>query len=303
MVIKMKNIYILLVAIIYVIASVGCPQQKNKESIRKIDIISDATGEFFALPIMNYRIISLAPSITENIKILKAENQLVGRTDFCKVANNIISVGTILEPSIEKIVDLKPDLVLATREGNRLQTVERLRELQVPIFVFGESNSWDDVQRDFLLCGRLFDKEREAEKILESIKYELSRISTAQNTIAHLPRVFIQLNITPLMTAGNGTFINEIIKFSHGDNIAKDSKVPWPILNVEDIIKKNPEIIIISGMDTVTTMAKEMWLESRFADIDAVRDKKIYEIESDLLCQPTPINFIIAIRKIREYLK
>jgi len=282
---------------------VSCPQQKGRNIIHKessLNIITDATGIFFTLPITSHRIISLAPAITENIKILNAESKLVGITNFCKVPPDMESIGTMLEPSMEKIIDLKPDLVLATKDGNRPQTVERLRDLQISVFVFRESNSWKDIENNFRLCGKLLDKTNQAEEVIKSINLELfpSPISTAQEK-----KVFVQLNVTPMMTAGRNTFIDEIINYAGGWNIARDSILSWPTLSIEEIIRKDPDVIIISDMGAITSEAKKMWAEERFADITAVKNKNIFVMESDLLCQPTPVNFINAVRRMREYLK
>lgn len=307
----------LFIALLYVILLFGCPSrnpahnlndEKSKVEVMYGDTITDATGISFALsttkrggkPITNHRIVSLAPSITENIKILNAESKLIGRTDFCKVLTTIASIGTMLEPSIEKIIDLKPDLVLATKEGNRFQTVEKLRELQIPVFVFGESNSWKDIENNFRLCAKLLDKTNRAEEVVKSINVELFSPTISAT---HEKKVFIQLNVTPLMTAGRNTFINEIINYGGGWNIARDSILSWPTLSIEEIIHKDPDVIIISNMGAITSEAKKMWAEERFADITAVKNKNIFVMESDLLCQPTPVNFINAVRKMREHLK
>lgn len=282
---------------------IGCPQQKDRvapaqKQDASINVITDATGIFFTLPIMSQRIISLAPAITENIKILNAQNRIVGRTDFCKLDGNVASIGNLLEPSIEKMVGLKPDLVLATKDGNRPQIVEKLRSLSIAVFVFGETNSWKDIETNFRLSGKLLDKANEAEDILKPINNELTSVHNGYS-----PGVFVQLNVTPLMSAGRNTFINEIVMYAGGRNIASDSVLAWPTLNVEEIIQRNPDIIIISDMGQITEQAKQMWQQERFVDVSAVKNKRIYVMDSDSLCQPTPINFIKAVRQMREWLK
>jgi len=234
------------VLLIVCIALVGCPPQKNQAtpvpvSVQKMDVvvnsITDATGISFTLPITSQRIISLAPAITENIKILNAQDRIVGRTDFC-TGISATSIGNLLEPSIEKMVELKPDLVLATKDGNRPQIVEKLRSLGITVFVFGETNSWEDIENNFRLFGKLLGKIRLSEEILNPIQNELVHYES-------MYKVFIQLNVTPLMTAGQNTFIDEIIDYAGGYNIAADSILPWPTLNVEEIIQRNPDVIII----------------------------------------------------------
>ncbi|MEW6026016.1 MAG: helical backbone metal receptor [Planctomycetota bacterium] len=304
-----EQIFLGVAFLVLCVALIGCPQgnEQNAPAPKadlSINVITDATGIPLILPITAQWIIPLAPSITENLKILNARDRIVGRTDFCKVDGNVPSIGNLLEPSIEKIVELKPDLVLASKDGNRPQVVEKLRSLNLKVFVFGETNSWKDMENNFRLYGRLLGKSDEADKILKDIQSELSQIEDMRKALSHYPKtVFLQLNVTPLMTAGRNTFINEIIIYAGGRNVAADSILPWPTLSIEEIIIRNPHIIIISDMGQITTQAVKMWQEERFANISAVKSKKIYIMNADLLCQPTPINFIKAVRQMREYLK
>jgi len=307
------EVAVFLIPLFCLLLFAGCPsrnnseiaitQQQNSADITNANTITDSTGVTFTLSAGYSRIISLAPSVTENIKILKSESKLAGRTDFCRVSSEVPSIGTMLEPSIEKIVSLHPDLVLATKEGNHPPIVQRLREMKIPVFVFGESNSWNNIRNDFLILGELLSRTSEAEVIIKNIQMELERITKTNQTLSYLPKkVFVQLGISPLITVGRDTFINEIINYGYGKNIASNSALPWPALSIEEIIKENPQVIIICDMGGITSEAKKIWTEERFAGVEAVKHKKIYIMESDLLCQPTPINFINAVRMIRDYL-
>ncbi|MBI5778140.1 MAG: ABC transporter substrate-binding protein [Planctomycetes bacterium] len=299
-----EQIFLGMAFLVLCLTLIGCPQGNEKNAhVQKADlslnVITDATGIPFILPITTQRIISLAPAVTENVKILNAQDRIVGRTDFC-VGISATSIGNLLEPSIEKIVELNPDLILASKDGNRPQIVEKLRSLNIRVFVFGETNSWADMESNFRLYGKLLDKINEVEGFLNQIQAELKSITTV--SVSPI-KVFIQLNVTPLMTAGRNTFINDIINNAGGRNIAADSILPWPTLSVEEIIRRNPDVIIISDMGQITEQAKQMWQQERFANISAVNNKKVYVMNADLLCQPTPINFIKAVRQMREYLK
>ena len=307
-----EQIFLGFALLIVCLALIGCPQEEGKSTSvpkadRAINAITDATGIPLILPtrlpdgqVTAQRIVSLAPAITENLKILDAQDRIVGRTDFCKIDGNVASIGNLLEPSIEKIVELKPDLVLASKDGNRPQVVEKLRSLNIRVFVFGETNSWKDIETNFWLCGKLLGKANEAQEILNNIQDELLT-NVVLNEVKY--KVFVQLNVTPLMTAGRNTFINEMINYAGGRNIAADSILPWPTLNVEEIIQRNPDVIIISDMGQITEQAKQMWQQERFAGVSAVKNKMIYVMDSDSLCQPTPINFIKAVRQMLEWLK
>lgn len=290
------NRYIyLLVAISGLLFGTGCPGKESQSSAGTESIV-DATGVSYgaALP---QRIISLAPDITANLRIIVPEDRLVGRTDYCNTSKDIPSVGNILEPSIEKIISLKPDIVLATKEGNQPATVTKLRQLGIKVFVFGESNSWQSVQNNFLLLGRLAGEEIKAKKLLNALAARVKDIQTNKRRTES--KIFIQLNATPLMTTGNDTFISDIIRHAGARNIADGSVTKWPVFSLEEIIRSDPDMIIISDMGEITKTAQEMW--QKFPNLKAVRNNHIYVMKADLLCQPTPDNFVNAVEQILKW--
>lgn len=285
----------LLIVIVALLLGPGCPN-KGTTPPTDAESILDATGVSYGSTSAQ-RIISLAPDITANIRIMAAEDRLIGRTDYCNTSKEIPSVGNILEPSIEKIVALKPDIVLATKEGNQPATVAKLRQLGIKVFVFGESNSWQTVQDNFTLLGRLIGKEVPAKEMMANLSRELVKIK--ENMAAQVPEIFIQLNTTPLMTAGPDTFINEIIRYAGAKNIADGSATKWPVFSIEEIIRRDPDMIIISDMGEITKTAQETW--QKFPNLKAVKDNHIYVMKADLLCQPTPDNFVAAVTQIRAF--
>jgi len=309
------------VLVLGVLSLWGCPSSNEHKGVRENakevnqNLVTDATGITFTMPANFSRLVSLVPYLTDDLKILDAESRLIGKTDYCKAKAEIASIGNMLDPSLEKIAVLKPDLVLASKEGNRPGVVEKLREMKIPVFVFGECTTWNNIKSDFFLLGRLIGKEKEAGEIISQIQAELDAIGAEKSTVQPgaekktgingspiLPKVFVQLNIRPLMSAGRNTFINEIITMAQGHNIAAASILPWPTMNTEEIIRINPDVIIVSEMGQMTEDAKKIWSEEQYAGVEAVKNNRVFVMEADLLCQPTPRNFINAVKKLREYL-
>ncbi|MFH1228688.1 MAG: helical backbone metal receptor [Planctomycetota bacterium] len=286
-----KYFYVLLLVILIA----GCPARKDTMSTT--DGLSDATGVVYSGKATD-RIISLAPVLTENLKLMVTLNRLVGRTDYCDTPSQIPSVGNIIEPSIERIVVLKPDIVLATKDGNQPAAINKLRELGIKVFVFGESDSWKTVQDNFLLMGKLLGEESKASVILSELNRQLN--ATQAKITGNNHKVFVQLNNNPLMTAGNNTFINDIIRHAGCRNIAGDTANKWPVFNIEEVIRRNPDLIIISEMGQMTATAKEMW--QNFPGIPAVKSGRIYVMPAELMCQPTPANFVKAVQQIIKWL-
>ncbi|MFA5795063.1 MAG: ABC transporter substrate-binding protein [Candidatus Brocadiia bacterium] len=272
----------------------GCPARKD--ATPDTTGLADATRIVYSVRTPG-RIISLAPALTENLKLILPLDRLVGRTDYCNTPAQIPSVGNIMEPSIERILALNPDIILATKEANQPAVIHKLRELGLKVFVFGESDSWKMVQDNFLLMGKLLGEESKASAILSNLNQQLSKVRE------HVPvgscKVFIQLNNNPLMTAGNNTFINDIIKHTGCRNIAEDAANKWPVFNIEEVIRRAPDLIIISEMGEMTATAKDMW--RNFPDIPAVKSGRIYVMPAELMCQPTPDNFVKAVSQIIEW--
>lgn len=281
--------------LIVILCLIGCPRNEPVQPPAPTEIIKDDTGVSFGLPMTPTRIISLAPAITENIKLLGAQSRLVGRTNFCKVSGNVDKVGTILEPSIEKMVSLKPDIVLATKEANNPATITKLRKLGIKAFVFGESLSWQTVEENFRLMGKLFGESDKAEQIIKTLQERLNGLTKSDSA----PKILVQLNTTPLMTSGPDTFINDIIAQAGGVNIAADSPLKWPVFSLEAVIKLDPDIIVISDMGSETTAAREIW--QRFPELTAVKNNHIHIMESDFLCQPTPANFVKGVEQMIKF--
>lgn len=244
------------------------------------------------------RIVSLAPSITESLYQLKAQDNLIAVTSFCNYppqAKTKEIIGTLLNPNIEKIYSLSPDLILAVEGTNRPQPIEKLKSLGLKVVVFEEGGSIEDIMKNFILLGELTGRKKEAESIAQEVREEIKFIS---GKIKDAPRkkVFWQVSANPLMAAGQNSFANEIIKYAGGENIVSPSAADYPHLSYEEVIKKNPDVIILVTMGNVTEKEKETW--QRFGNLDAVRFSRIYVVDADKVCRPTPLSFLKGLKEI-----
>lgn len=248
------------------------------------------------------RIVSLSPHLTEEVYLLGAGDRLVGVTIYCNrppQARKKEKIGTMIEPSIEKIVGLKPDLVLATKEGNKPGTVNRLRNLGIRVEVFDEKNDFEGIEKDFLLLGRLLDCYPKSKEIIEGLSLRIDQVKKKVKGLKK-PRVFCELGSKPLVTAARGTFINQIIETSGGINIAGDAKLRYPQYALEEVVRRNPEVILIVTMGDVTQLEVKKW--KRFKDMSAVKNGRIYVIDADLFCRPTPLSFVESIEQVARYM-
>lgn len=236
------------------------------------------------------RVVSLSPQITESLYLLGAEDILTGVTEFCKRPGNAETkekVGTPLRPDIEKIVSMQSDIVFGSREGNSPLVMTRLQRLGIKTWYFDRPRTVNDVLDNFLTLSRMIGKEGKGKRIVEIARSALKR---AGNEQAY--RVLWQVGADPLIVASNRSFANDIIFRAGGVNII-ESDLPYPRLNVEEVLLKAPHIIVLMDMGYNVQMEKERWKRYfknvRFVIMDA------YSVGS-----PTPFSLVDAIERLAK---
>lgn len=240
------------------------------------------------------RIISLGPAITEGIYLLKAEEDLLANTIYCqkpKEAKNKVKVGTVIELNLEKIIALCPDLILATSLTNPKQ-VEKLRSLGLRIVVFPAAKSYLELCQEFIKLAELVGKRERAESLIEQAQKKVWSIREKTANLAK-PKVFIQIGANPLYTVTGDSFINDYIEFAGGINIAKDAKTG--IYSREKVLEINPDVIIIVTMG-ITEEEKRTWM--KFKTLSAVKNNRVYVIDSYKISSPTPLSFAKTLEEI-----
>jgi iron complex transport system substrate-binding protein len=236
------------------------------------------------------RYVSLAPANTEILYSLGLEENIVGVTRLCDHpprAKDKQVVGDFSNPSIEKIVSLEPDIIFATGL-EQAPTVEKLKKLGLRVYVSDPSNF-----KELFSCvkdiGRLTGTEKQAENLINSMKAEIQGIETKVKNIPSGQRrkIFIEIWHTPLMTAGKGSFVDELIEIAGGINIAHDLPKPYSYISPEQVIKEDPGCIIIGYMEKEPeqNIAKRLG----FKEIKAVKDSRVYnDVDPDLMLRPGP---------------
>ncbi|MDP2754421.1 MAG: ABC transporter substrate-binding protein [Nitrospirota bacterium] len=248
---------------------------------------------------MPQRIISLGPSITEQLYLLEAQDRLIGCTVYCKrpkEAESKEKVGTVIEVNLEKIVSLKPDLVVATSLTN-LKAIEKLRNLGIKLVEFHSSKNFTELCKQFLELGKIVGREKEAEEIVYRAKKAISSIKQKVKELPK-PKVLVQVGAKPLWVAPKDSFVNDFIEFAGGINIAGDSETG--LYSREKVLKQNPDVIIIVTMGIVGEEEKKIW--QKYKTLNAVINNRIYIVDSYRLCSPTPVSFVETLEKITEIL-
>ena len=251
--------------------------------------VTDEIGRKINIKESPQRIVSLAPGITETLYALNLGDKIVGVTTFCNwplQARQKPRVGGFTNPSIEKIVSLKPDLIIATADGNRKDTVRQLARLGLPVYVTNPADT-DGILKSILHIGEITNREKDAGKLVAKLQKRLNNI-TMQINHKSKPRIFFQIGLEPVITAGKGTLINEVIERAGGINIAGRDTARYPRYSAEGIMGAAPDIILFAPMasDKEFAAGKRFWQE--FRGIPAVDNNRIYPIDTDLISRASP---------------
>ena len=251
--------------------------------------VIDETGRSVNITTAPQRIVSLAPGITETLYALGIDNKISGVTTFCNwpaAARTKTRIGGFTNPSIEKIVSLKPDLIIATADGNRKDTVQQLERLDLPIYVTNPSDT-NGVLKSILHIGEITNREIQAKILVGKLQRRLNNVAY-QIRHKRKPRVFFQIGLEPVITVGRGTLINEVIERAGGVNVAGNDVANYPHYSAEGIIDAAPEIIIFAPMinDKEFVAVKKFWKE--FGELPAVKNNKIYPMNADLINRASP---------------
>lgn len=249
-------------------------------------------GQTFSSSQPQPRIISLAPSITEILFVLGLERNIVGITTCCDYpagTEKIEKVATFSgQANLERILILKPDIVFSTRL-EQAPLVEKLKRLGLRVILI-YPRTLNELFASILKIGELTQTEKKAYALVNKMKQKIEKIRERVKAIPdkQRPKVFVELCADPLMTAGAGSFVDELITLAGGKNIAKDTKRPYSQFSPEVVVKGNPDYIILGYMQTQESL--ELILQRMgWGNINAVKNRKIIaDINPDLFLRPGP---------------
>jgi iron complex transport system substrate-binding protein len=241
------------------------------------------------------RVVVLLPSLAETaVAILGDDSAIVGvseYTDFPKSLAKKTSIGSYSKPNVETIVSLKPDLVLASEDGSPPEILRRLRGLRIRVVSVG-TESLAKTRASFSVLGEALGKTKEATVALGKFDAEIAKIrarAESRKKESRPSRILVQVGDDPLIVAGRGSFLHEGLEILGLENAYAASKLAFPRIAVEDVLRKNPDVILLVALsDDLRTFerARARWMA--YPTLAATKGEKIYILRSDSLVRPGP---------------
>jgi iron complex transport system substrate-binding protein len=250
------------------------------------DKVVDDQGIAFPLSAPPRRIVSLAPNVTEILFALGLDGEIVGVTRYCDFPEGALrkpKVGGLVDPNLELIKSLSPDLVIAFR-GNPLRTVERLRTLGVPVFVLDIGKDLGALFPLIAKIGRVTRRDKEAAALAANLRARLDAVRGRLEGVPAEPRVFLALHGQGLWTCGRLSYLNDLIALSKGRNVAGAIERDWLHYGLEQLVRDDPEIIIVLARTRGEyERGRGRFLEDRrFRKVAAVRTGRVFFLDENV---------------------
>jgi iron complex transport system substrate-binding protein len=249
---------------------------------------TDDVGHSVTLQHIPRRIVSLAPSLTEILFLIGADSAIVGVTDYCdypEAAKGIAKVGGMLNPNIERILALQPDLVLMSGSGNMRSDFEKLTLAGTPVFV-SHPQSIDGVFKSIKDAGELTGRRQRADSAVAHLQIRreiLVHRAAARKKVS----VLLILSLNPLIAIGPKAFLNELVTLANGQNIVRDSSTAYPVLSREEILRRQPDVIVATS-DIVRSVDDLLSPYPEWKSLTAIQNKHVAIVDASIVSRPGP---------------
>lgn len=305
----MKKLYSLLFALLLavgVLAGCGGGEDKPKEKStagEKQEVqqevaafpvtIKDAIDNDVVIDAKPEKIVSLIPSNTEIVFSLGMGDTVVGVNDFDNYPPEVAEIEKIggMDFNVEKIISLKPNLVLAHASGvhNSKEGLQQLRDAGLTVLVVNDAVSFEEVYDSITMIGTATGEKEEAEKIIAGMKDKVEEFKAKAQEIKDEDKksVFIEISPAPeIYAAGSNTFMNEMLSFINAKNTVTEEG--WPKLDPEAVIEKNPDVIITTHGYYTENPVEDVLKRDGWQDITAVKNKQVFNVDSDKVSRSGP---------------
>ncbi len=250
-------------------------------------VVVDDRGQNFEFTKPPQRIISLAPNLTELLFAAGAGSRVVAvseHSDYPADALALPKVANALGVDFERVLDLQPDLVIAWLSGNGRRVVDRLEHLGIRVFAT-EPRRFADVERLLSVFGQISGYPRQGSSRSSRFRRQVASLRDRYAWKSSMS-VFYQLSQRPLMTINGEHMISELLRLCGGDNIFGEYRLLVPTVSVEDVMKRDAEVILISSTVPNVNQVRAQWLTMK--DLKAAKTDRVFIVDADLINRQTP---------------
>jgi len=265
----------------------ACTQPRESQGTSATQQLTDDAGRNVTLPARVERVITLAPNLTEIVFAVGAGDRIVGNTSYCdypEAAKNITKVGDTLHPSLERIIALRPQVVLVSTASQLEIFTQQLQSQNIAVFVT-DPHDLEGVFRSIEQLGRMLGQEEQAKTVLQKLR---ERTTAVEQRVKQEPpvRVFYQVSGEPLYTAGHDAFVTDLMRRAGGASVTADVPGAWPKFSNESALAAKPDAIVLPTGGSMG--AANANVAEALRDSPAVRAGRVYKINDDHLARPGP---------------
>lgn len=244
------------------------------------------------------RIISLAPSLTQNLFLLGAENNVVGYTNYCEKAvhGGKSIIATAVKVNLEKVITLKPDYIIATTITNP-ETIKQLQNFGIEVDVYKTPQTFDEICSQFITIGNKIGKGDAAQRIVSKSKAMTDSIRQKMER-EPVRKMFFQIGSNPLYCVPPKSFMHDYMGFLNGENI--HTVVGNGSISREGVVVRNPDVIFVTTMGIMGEKEAEIW--RGYGEVTASKKNQIFVLDANKSCSPTPITFVETLETMANYL-
>jgi iron complex transport system substrate-binding protein len=267
------------------------PAQETEEAAFPVTL-TDAAGEEVVLEKEPEAIVSMIPSNTEIAYELGLGDKMVGVSDFDNYPKETADVEKIggQEFNVEKIISLKPDIVLAHESGLGVGDagLQQLRDAGLNVFVVNDAVNFEEVYETIDTIGKATGATKEAQAEISEMKEEVAEIEERAAEVKEPKSVFVEVSGDPeIYTTGSGTFMDEMLTMVHAENAAGDLK-GWVSMDPEAIVERNPDVILTTYGNYTPDAAEQVMAREGFGEVTAVKEKAVFDVDSDMVTRSGP---------------
>jgi iron complex transport system substrate-binding protein len=302
----MKKLFaIIVIALLTFGALAGCAQkndQANKENKVSIDkkvderafpvTIKDGLGKNITIKQKPEKIVSLIPSNTEIAFALGLDKEIIGVTDFDNYPKEALKKEKIggQEFNVEKIVALKPDIVLAHASTATFSkdALKQISDAGITVLIVNNAQNFNEVYESISMIGKATGEKAKADKMIKEMKDQLAAIQRKAKGIKEKKKVLVEVQPAPeIYTTGKKTFIDEMLQAINAKNIADDQE-GWIKIDQEAVLERNPDVIVTTYGFYVKNPIEQVLSRKGWESVNAIKNKQVFDVNSDRVTRSGP---------------